>query len=184
MEVAGGVAAAVIDGDPKVGRRRMSLAHELGHWLFGDPYDVGAQDAERMINSFAAHFLAPRSGVTMAWGCDPSRSVRDKAVFVAGAFRMSWTAAILHLRNLNLITDTDYRALETRLPVPGEFAKLGITLNADELKAPSLSPVSPPRSSRRTWIGGCLRRGRRNCFAAASPRTSFPNSGSDRPPTT
>ncbi|HMS73940.1 XRE family transcriptional regulator [Gordonia sp. (in: high G+C Gram-positive bacteria)] len=140
VEVAGGVAAAVIDGDPKVGRRRMSLAHELGHWLFGDPYDVGAQDAERMINSFAAHFLAPRSGVTMAWGCDPSRSVRDKAVFVAGAFRMSWTAAILHLRNLNLITDTDYRALETRLPVPGEFAKLGITLNADELKAPSLSP--------------------------------------------
>lgn len=56
-------AGAVVNGDTDSGRRRMTLAHELGHWLCGDAYDVWARDdRERMLNSFAIHFLAPRAG--------------------------------------------------------------------------------------------------------------------------
>lgn len=140
VEVAEGVAAAVIDGDARPGRRRMSLAHELGHWLFGDPYDLSADDAERRINSFAAYLLAPRPGVTALWNQHLGDSIRDRTIRVSAAFRMSWSAIILHLRNLGLITDDDFRSLNGRTPVFGEFAKLGITLDAEELKAPSLSP--------------------------------------------
>lgn len=140
VEVAEGVAAAVIDGDARPGRRRMSLAHELGHWLFGDPYDLGADDAEKRINSFAAYLLAPRSGVTKLWNQHLSDSVRDRTIRVAVAFRMSWSAAILHLRNLALINDDEFRSLDGRKPVAGELAKLGIALDIEELKAPSLSP--------------------------------------------
>ena len=48
----GALGAAVINGDVGSGRRRMTLAHELGHWLFGDAYDAQASfDNEQMINS-------------------------------------------------------------------------------------------------------------------------------------
>ncbi|WP_287004535.1 MULTISPECIES: helix-turn-helix domain-containing protein [Gordonia] len=140
VEVNGEAAAAVIDGDARPGRRRMSLAHELGHWLFGDPYDVGADEAEKRINSFAAYFLAPRSGVTAIWNDHLDDSVRDRTIRVAAAFRMSWSAVILHLRNLSLIDEDEFRSLDGRVPVAGEFAKLGITLDTEELQAPSLSP--------------------------------------------
>lgn len=141
VEVENGCAAAVIDGDAKPGRRRMSLAHELGHWLFGDAYDTGAADAERMINSFAAHLLAPRAGVTTLWQQHHRDSVRDRAIRIAGTFRISWSSAILHLRNLNLVTEVDYRTMHGRNPVPGEFAKLAIPRDTDELRPPSLSPA-------------------------------------------
>ncbi|MEU2172864.1 MULTISPECIES: helix-turn-helix domain-containing protein [Nocardia] len=140
VEVERGCAAAVIDGDAKPGRRRMSLAHELGHWLFGDAYDAAAADAERMINSFAAYLLAPRAGVTMLWQDHLTDSVRDRTIRVAGTYRMSWSSVILHLRNLNLISDDEYRSMERRNPVPGEFAKLAIVRDTDELRAPSVSP--------------------------------------------
>ncbi|MFI2233234.1 helix-turn-helix domain-containing protein [Nocardia testacea] len=140
VEVAQGCAAAVIDGDVKPGRRRMSLAHELGHWLFGDAYDAAAVEAERMINSFAAHLLAPRAGVTKLWQDHLTDSVRDRTIRVAGIYRLSWSSVILHLRNLSLINDDEYRSMEGRNPVPGEFAKLAILRDTDELRAPSVSP--------------------------------------------
>ena len=140
VEVADGVAAAVIDGDAQPGRRRMSLAHELGHWLFGDAYDAGAYEAERMIGSFAIHFLAPRAGVTMLWNQHQRESIRDRAIRVAGTYRVSWSAAIPHLRHLDLINGDQYRSLGQRNPVAGEFARLQITGDTEELRPPSLSP--------------------------------------------
>jgi transcriptional regulator with XRE-family HTH domain/Zn-dependent peptidase ImmA (M78 family) len=140
VQIDSGVAAAVIDGDAKPGRRRMSLAHELGHWLFGDPYDLGVDDAEKMINSFAAYLLAPRSGVVALWNQYVADSVRDRTIRVAAAFRMSWSSVVLHLRNLGLIGDDEFRVLNGNAPVYGEFAKLGIMLEAEELRAPLLSP--------------------------------------------
>lgn len=134
------VAVAVIDGDTRIGRRRMSLAHELGHWLFGDSFDSGVTDAERMINSFAAHLLAPRAGVDPIWREHRRDTVRDRAIRVASTFGMSWSAVIFHLRNLNFLDQADYLALRERNPVIGEFAKLGLTLSTDELRPPSLSP--------------------------------------------
>lgn len=139
-QVTDGAAAAVIDGDAQPGRRRMSLAHELGHWLFGDAYDSGAVDTERMINSFAIHFLAPRAGITRMWSDCRTDSLRDRAIRVAGAYRISWSASVLQLRHLDLITDDQYRSLERHTPVAGEFARLQIMRGPEELYAPSVSP--------------------------------------------
>nr|NLI50360.1 helix-turn-helix domain-containing protein [Propionibacterium sp.] len=77
---AGVAGAAVINGDAEPGRRRMTLAHELGHWLFGDAFDVDATlDTEKKINAFAIHFLAPRAGVRDVWAQHSAWSVRDRA---------------------------------------------------------------------------------------------------------
>ena len=97
----GSAGVAVMNGDAASGRRRMTLAHELGHWLFGDAYDAPASaDSEQMINSFAIHFLAPRAGVTKVWSENSDLSIRDRALTVGVAFRLSWSAAISQLRNV------------------------------------------------------------------------------------
>ena len=62
-EDVGSLGAAVVNGDSPPSRRRMTLAHELGHHICGDAYALEAsRDSERIINSFAIHFLAPRAG--------------------------------------------------------------------------------------------------------------------------
>ncbi|BBX37547.1 helix-turn-helix domain-containing protein [Mycolicibacterium mageritense DSM 44476 = CIP 104973] len=141
VAVADGAAVAVIDGDARVGRRRMSLAHELGHWLFGDAFDSNTgTDTEQLITSFAAFFLAPRAGVTALWNQYRSERLRDTVVRVAGIYRLSWSAAVLHLHTLHLITDEQRRVLEPTRPAIGEFTKLQIILDTDELRPPSVSP--------------------------------------------
>lgn len=136
----GAVGVAVINGDAAAGRRRMTLAHELGHWLFGDAYDTGASlDSERMINSFAIHFLAPRAGVTRIWSEHLDWSLRDRALAVGVAFRLSWSAAISHLCNLSLISFSQREGLSTSEPRSGDYLRLGLAWT-EELRSPYLSP--------------------------------------------
>lgn len=134
------VGAAVINGDAPPGRRRMTLAHELGHWIFGDAYDSEASlDSERMINSFAIHFLAPRAGVTATWSEHPTWPVRDRALVVAATFQLSWSAVISQLRNLGLISSDDHRLLSEQEPRSGDYRRLELSWS-EELAAPNLSP--------------------------------------------
>ena len=132
--------ATVVNGDAPAGRRRMTLAHELGHWLSGDAYDSEAsQDSERMLNSFAIHFLAPRAGVTRAWGSHAGWPIRDRVLAIGASFRLSWSAAVGQLVNLGLIEHTDRDLLIMNEPKAGDFARLGLSW-VDELASPYLSP--------------------------------------------
>jgi transcriptional regulator with XRE-family HTH domain len=78
----GNIGVALVNGCIDPGRRRFSLAHELGHHLFGDAYAPeitisGSDDMERLINAFAIHLLLPRGpslkcgrhwqGKTLGW---------------------------------------------------------------------------------------------------------------------
>lgn len=131
---------AVVNGDAASGRRRMTLAHELGHWLFGDAYDAEAStDSEQMINSFAIHFLAPRAGVTKVWSEHQDWTLRDRALAVGVTYRLSWSASISQLTNLNLISHEDHDRLSTNAPRSGDYLRLGLSWE-DELEAPYLSP--------------------------------------------
>jgi transcriptional regulator with XRE-family HTH domain/Zn-dependent peptidase ImmA (M78 family) len=137
----GSVGVAVINGDSASGRRRMTLAHELGHWLFGDAYDAQASaDSEQMINSFAIHFLAPRAGVNKVWSENSYLSVRDRALTVGVVFRLSWSAAISQLRNVALISHEERERLSANEPRSGDYLRLGLSWK-DELEAPYLSPA-------------------------------------------
>lgn len=123
---------AVINSDKDPGRRRMTTAHELGHWLFGDAYDTTASlDAEKMVNAFAIHLLAPRDGVERVWQQAADLPVRDRAATVAAEFQLSWSAAIAQLRNLNLIDFEQHDLLLRRQPTRGDFLRLGLQLRSD-----------------------------------------------------
>jgi Zn-dependent peptidase ImmA (M78 family) len=132
--------AAVINGDAPPGRRRMTLAHELGHWLCGDAYDAQASvDAERMINSFAIHLLAPRSGIQSVWNSHAFRTPRDRALAVGATFRLSWSATVGQLRNVSLIDQDEYDRLSSDDPRAGDYMRLGLSW-AEELGAPYVCP--------------------------------------------
>ena len=97
-------------------------------------------DSEQMINSFAIHFLAPRAGVTKVWSENSDLSLRDRALTVGVAFRLSWSAAISQLRNVGLISYEDRDRLSTNEPRFGDYLRLGLSWK-DELEAPYLSPA-------------------------------------------
>lgn len=136
----GALGAAVINGDAGSGRRRMTLAHELGHWLFGDAFDTQASlDNEQMINSFAIHFLAPRGGVTRVWAEHSEWSLRDRALAVGVSFRLSWSATIAQLRNVGILSYEERDRLSRIEPRSGDYLRLGLSWT-DELEHPYLSP--------------------------------------------
>lgn len=138
---AGTVGATVINGELPPGRRRMTLSHELGHWVFGDAYDSEASGSrEQMINSFAIHFLAPRTGVTEVWRSRQSSPPLDRALVVGAKFRISWSATISQLRNLGLIDFEAHRSLSRYEPSHGDYLRLGLTWQ-DQFNAPYLSPM-------------------------------------------
>lgn len=133
--------AAVINGRAPAGRRRMTLAHELGHWLFGDAYDHAAsRDAERMIDSFAIHLLVPRAGVTELWNGRQGAPAREVALRVGSTFRVSWSAAVGQLRNLGFISYEEHLRLIASPPATGEFSRLRLTIREDK-RCPYLSPA-------------------------------------------
>ena len=140
----GSFGVAVINGTTDPGRRRFSLAHELGHHLTGDAYEpsprLGTSDTERMFNAFAAYLLMPRSSVLSIWDEFSAWSPRLAAIAVAVRFSVSWTAACNQLRNLDLIDSREReRLLEDDLR-RGELFEFGERF-AIELDPPSVPPA-------------------------------------------
>jgi transcriptional regulator with XRE-family HTH domain len=132
--------ASVVNGDAPTGRRRMTLAHELGHWLTGDAYDVQSSvDNERMINSFAIHFVAPRAGVAAVWRQHGDWPIRDRALAIGAVYRLSWSATLSQLKNLDLIERSEFEALSQDDPRAGDYLRLGLSW-PDDLAGPYLSP--------------------------------------------
>ena len=91
---------ALVDGSRPLGRRRFTLAHEIGHHVFQDEYAID-QDldtgAERLINAFAIHLLLPRSALRRRWGAlGGPDDHRRAAIVIAAESRVSWTALCGH----------------------------------------------------------------------------------------
>ena len=135
---------AVVNGSADPGRRRFSLAHELGHHLVGDAYEpaprLGGSDAERMINAFAAYLLMPRAAVLAIWREFSGHSARRAAITVAARFGVSWTTACNQLKNLDLIDHRDRELLVANDLRRGELFEFG------ERYVPELDPPSVPRA--------------------------------------
>lgn len=140
----GNLGVAVINGTVDPGRRRFSLAHELGHHLTGDAYEpsprLGASDTERMFNAFAAYLLMPRSSVLGLWDEFSPQSLRMAATAVAVRFSVSWTAACNQLRNLGLIDSREREHLLGNDLRRGELFEFGERF-AVELDPPSVPPA-------------------------------------------
>jgi Zn-dependent peptidase ImmA (M78 family)/transcriptional regulator with XRE-family HTH domain len=105
----GGV--SVINSDRAVGRRRLALAHELGHYLLADEYTVDwrvgawtdAQRTEWLIDTFARALLLPAEPLRQRWvEVTNSGPVRDVAVRIASEYRVDMSTLAARLSELSL----------------------------------------------------------------------------------
>ncbi len=137
---------ALVNGALPSGRRRFTLVHELGHHVFADDHSVewvvgsDGDDRERLLNAFVIHFLMPRESVLRRWEeLGGPAQPRLAAIRLAAEFGVSWTAALGHLRNLELIEASLRERLEAQRPTRLDYVEQGIVLR-EELAAVSLSP--------------------------------------------
>jgi Zn-dependent peptidase ImmA (M78 family)/transcriptional regulator with XRE-family HTH domain len=138
----GELGVAVINGDTEPGRRRFTLAHEIGHHVFADEYSVDltlaevGSETERRINSFAVYLLLPRSSVMQRWQTWAGEP-REKAVRLGVEYRVSWSALCGHLKNLGLVTEDERQALMSRPPTRADYLELGMSI-VEELRPPTV----------------------------------------------
>ena len=99
------------------------------------------QEAERLVNAFAIHFLMPRSSILQRWVALEGRlDPRRAAINLGAEFGVSWSGVCSQLRNLEVISDEVRRSLLARTPSKGEFLELELSL-MDHLRSPGLSPA-------------------------------------------
>ncbi|MFG1797258.1 helix-turn-helix domain-containing protein [Nocardia sp. NPDC049149] len=106
----GGV--SLINSHMKVGRRRLSLAHELGHYLIADDYTVDwrvtdypdhAVPMESRLDRFARALLLPESAVGRQWQMAVDQfGERRAAIQLASAFRVDMATLATRLKELAL----------------------------------------------------------------------------------
>ncbi len=116
----GGV--AVINGNRDIGRRRLTLAHELGHFVFADKYstdwnvaETSTNRIEAFIDRFARALLLPAAALRECWRGDDA--TRTDAVLIAGKFRVDMSTLARRLTELELASADDtavVRATVTR----------------------------------------------------------------------
>lgn len=142
----GGV--AVVNGHLRVGRRRLALAHELGHYLFSDDYTVDWRISQKddehawesRIDQFARALLLPTTGTEQLWTDLRNRgaSLRTSAITVASRFRVDMTTLAQRLRELALITASEYTQVITFRTKRADIVELDL-VTSDELAPPLLA---------------------------------------------
>ncbi len=106
----GGV--ALVNGSRAVGRRRLTLAHELGHFLFADEFstdwlvaDDPATKREARIDRFARALLLPESALRSAWQRD--QDTRTRAVLIASEYRVDMSTLSRRLSELRVASSAE-----------------------------------------------------------------------------
>ena len=111
-------------------RPRFTLAHELGHWLFGTTFAdaCGRSDVERFMNSFAAHLLMPEEYVHKVKAEYVGEPARLFVMAISARCGVSWTATLTHLLNLGTITQDEFVLEEKRRPTREDFQAAGFDI--------------------------------------------------------
>lgn len=138
----GGLCLVAADSD--AGRKRFTLAHELGHHVFADEYatDIAITESsdrrERLLNSFAVHLLMPRDSFESDWHDLDGDEAPWRALLHLGVdYRVSWTAVCAHAQNLDLIDRSEVVRLQARTPTRANYLEEGLHI-VEELIPPAL----------------------------------------------
>lgn len=105
---------ALINGHNKVGRRRLALVHELGHFLVQDDYTIDWRVSDRptgmeaRLDRFARAVLLPPLALKKLWEKQHSeRTLRERAVLVASHFQVDMATLARRVEELELEGDPD-----------------------------------------------------------------------------
>ena len=116
----GGV--AVVNGERRLGRRRLTAAHEIGHYAVADEYstdwnvlDTSVSRTEALIDHFARALLLPAGAMSALWRA--REATRTASVLIAAEFRVDMSTLARRLTELELASPdetAEVRATVTR----------------------------------------------------------------------
>ncbi|MET7768546.1 XRE family transcriptional regulator [Nocardia sp. NPDC005366] len=134
----GGV--ALINGTLRVGRRRIALAHELGHYLFADEYTIdwrlGTSDDdaawEARLDRFARAVLLPATAIPREWNEAVSvNDTRTAAVLLGSKYQVDMTTLALRLKELGAINGNQFNFIRSVRTTQADIIELDLVLRHD-----------------------------------------------------
>lgn len=145
----GGV--SVINGTMRVGRRRLALAHEFGHYLVADEYTVDWRVAEQtnperresVLDRFARAFLLPAEIMRQEWQsfrADDHHDLRSTAVRLASTYQVDMTTLARRLSELDLVGPDEANRIRSTRTTRADIVEMDL-LVGDELNPPALPRV-------------------------------------------
>ncbi|MEV0416704.1 helix-turn-helix domain-containing protein [Streptosporangium canum] len=141
----GGV--AIVNGARHVGRRRLALAHEFGHFLFADEYTVdwriaeqdGVEGWESRLDRFARAFLLPEAGLREEFRrlTNEGTDLRTIAVKVGSFYQVDMATLARRMVEIGLISVTDARLVRSVRTGKADIVELNLVVK-HELEPPCL----------------------------------------------
>ncbi len=129
----GGV--SLVNSHNKIGRRRLALAHELGHYLAQDQYsldwrvgDPASRDIEARLDRFARCFLLPEEGLREEWHRQDGRELRDVAVILGSHFRVDMSTLARRARELDLADAGEADLIRQVSTTRADFVEFGLVM--------------------------------------------------------
>lgn len=137
---------ALIRAGMEAGRRRFTIAHELGHHCLQDEFDTVVEAPasrsrrEKLVDAFAIHLLMPRRHVTRRFTelTGSGLGTRAATLHIGQEYGVSWSALCAHLTNIGLISTAERRLVADEIPSRADFLEQGLQLRASR-PAPVLS---------------------------------------------
>lgn len=106
-------AVSIVNGNLRIGRRRLALAHELGHALVADDYSIDWRVAEysesdrreSLFDRFARALLLPADSLTDIWRGpnQEERGLREIAIRTASEYRVDMATLARRLTECGLL---------------------------------------------------------------------------------
>jgi Zn-dependent peptidase ImmA (M78 family)/DNA-binding XRE family transcriptional regulator len=142
---AGGV--ALVNSTSDVGRRRMTLAHEIGHYVVADEYTIdhailqsGDGDRESLLDRFARALLCPSGPTQTYWNRQLDvGDLRSAALKSASHWRVDFATLARRLLDLGIVGMTDAQEIRSVRAVKADFVELNLHV-PDDLDGTSLPP--------------------------------------------
>lgn len=136
-------AVSLVNSYMKVGRRRLALAHELGHYLISDAYTVDwrvadhpdhAVPIESRLDRFARALLLPEAAVAQHWQESVDRSgARSTAITLASKFRVDMVTLATRLRELALADSETVAAVRDYRTTRADLVEMNLYVPLEEL---------------------------------------------------
>jgi Zn-dependent peptidase ImmA (M78 family)/transcriptional regulator with XRE-family HTH domain len=137
----GGV--SLVNSHMKVGRRRLALAHELGHYLIADDYtidwrvdDHSTDDVpiESRLDRFARALLLPEKAISRKWDEKVAQSgERSAAILLASEFRVDMGTLARRLNDLGLANSETTAAVYKYRTTQTDIIEMNLYVPLEEL---------------------------------------------------
>jgi transcriptional regulator with XRE-family HTH domain len=137
----GGV--SLVNSHMKVGRRRLALAHELGHYLIADAYTVDWRGAgysdheiplESRLDRFARGVLLPEAAIAPLWRENVARyGERGAAVLLAIEFRVDMATLATRLKELGLAASDTAASVRVYRTTKADLVEMNLYIPLEEL---------------------------------------------------